>query len=64
MMGRRAMPSAINCSAFFHGLACERVGHKAPEEIVFLDAIPLNPTGKIDRVTLKKLAAGDHAYHT
>jgi hypothetical protein len=23
-----------------------------------------HPTGKIDRVTLKKLAAGDHAYHT
>ena len=43
--------------------ARERVGYKAPEEIVFLDAMPLNPTGKVDRVTLKKLAAGDHAHH-
>lgn len=43
--------------------ARERVGYKAPEEIVFLDAMPLNATGKVDRVTLKKLAAGDHAHH-
>jgi len=34
----------------------ERVGYKAPEEIVFLDEMPLNPTGKIDRVGLKKMA--------
>jgi acyl-coenzyme A synthetase/AMP-(fatty) acid ligase len=27
----------------------ERIGYKAPEEIVFLDEMPLNPTGKIDR---------------
>jgi long-chain acyl-CoA synthetase len=27
----------------------EHVGYKAPEEIVFLDEMPLNPTGKIDR---------------
>ena len=40
-----------------------RVGYKAPEEIVFLDAMPLNPTGKVDRAALKKLAAGDHAHH-
>ena len=38
--------------------ARERVGYKAPEEIVFLDEMPLNPTGKVDRVTLKKMAAG------
>ncbi|MGB6428911.1 MAG: AMP-binding protein, partial [Methyloceanibacter sp.] len=37
------------------------VGYKAPEEIVFLDAMPLNPTGKVDRAALKALAAGDHA---
>jgi acyl-CoA synthetase (AMP-forming)/AMP-acid ligase II len=36
--------------------ARERVGYKAPEEIVFLDEMPLNPTGKIDRVSLKELA--------
>jgi long-chain acyl-CoA synthetase len=41
-----------------------RVGYKAPEEIVFLDKMPLNPTGKVDRVSLKRLAAGDHAVHT
>jgi long-chain acyl-CoA synthetase len=40
-----------------------RVGYKAPEEVVFLDKMPLNPTGKVDRVALKKLAAGDHAHH-
>jgi acyl-coenzyme A synthetase/AMP-(fatty) acid ligase len=34
----------------------ERIGYKAPEEIVFLDEMPLNPTGKIDRVGLKRLA--------
>jgi len=31
-------------------------GYKAPEEIVFLDAMPLNATGKVDRVRLKRLA--------
>jgi long-chain acyl-CoA synthetase len=40
-----------------------RIGYKAPEEIVFLDAMPLNPTGKVDCAALKKLAAGDHAHH-
>ena len=38
-----------------------RVGYKAPEEIVFLDEIPLNPTGKVDRVALKRLAE-DHLH--
>ena len=40
-----------------------RVGYKAPEEVVFLESMPLNPTGKVDRTALKKLAAGDHAHH-
>ena len=40
-----------------------RVGYKAPEEVVFLKAMPLNATGKVDRVALKKLAAGDHSHH-
>lgn len=35
----------------------------APEEIVLLDAMPLNPTGKVDRAALKKVAAADHAHH-
>jgi acyl-coenzyme A synthetase/AMP-(fatty) acid ligase len=33
-----------------------RVGYKAPEEIVVLDAMPLNATGKVDRFTLKRMA--------
>ena len=33
-----------------------RVGYKAPEEIVVLDEMPLNPTGKVDRVALKRMA--------
>lgn len=37
--------------------ARQRVGYKAPEEIVVLDEMPLNATGKVDRVTLKKHAA-------
>jgi acyl-coenzyme A synthetase/AMP-(fatty) acid ligase len=39
----------------------ERIGYKAPDEIVFLDEMPLNPTGKIDRVRLKKMAE-DHLH--
>jgi long-chain acyl-CoA synthetase len=39
----------------------ERIGYKAPEEIVFLDEMPLNPTGKIDRSGLKQLAE-DHLH--
>jgi long-chain acyl-CoA synthetase len=39
----------------------DRVGYKAPEEIVFLEEMPLNPTGKIDRVGLKKMAE-DHLH--
>jgi acyl-CoA synthetase (AMP-forming)/AMP-acid ligase II len=33
-----------------------RVGYKAPEEIVVLDKMPLNATGKVDRMALKRLA--------
>ncbi|MDJ0512000.1 MAG: class I adenylate-forming enzyme family protein [Methyloceanibacter sp.] len=33
-----------------------RVGYKAPEEIVFLDEMPLNSAGKIDRSALKQMA--------
>ena len=39
----------------------DRVGYKAPEEVIFLDEIPLNPTGKIDRVGLKRMAE-DHLH--
>jgi acyl-CoA synthetase (AMP-forming)/AMP-acid ligase II len=33
-----------------------RIGYKAPEEIVVLEQLPLNPTGKVDRVALKRMA--------
>jgi acyl-coenzyme A synthetase/AMP-(fatty) acid ligase len=39
----------------------ERVGYKAPEEIIFLDEMPLNATGKVDRVALKRVAE-DHLH--
>jgi len=41
--------------------ARQRIGYRAPEEVVFLDALPLNPTGKIDRVRLKRMAE-DHLH--
>ena len=34
---------------------------QAPEEVIFLDEIPLNPTGKVDRVGLKRMAE-DHLH--
>ncbi len=37
--------------------ARSRIGYRAPEEIVFLDSMPLNATGKVDRAQLKQLAA-------
>ena len=37
------------------------IGYKAPEEIVFVDEMPLNPTGKLDRVSLKRMAE-DHLH--
>ncbi len=37
-------------------VARARVGYKAPEEVIVLDAIPLNATGKVDRTALKQLA--------
>lgn len=36
--------------------ARELVGYKAPEVIVVLDKMPINATGKVDRMALKKLA--------
>jgi acyl-coenzyme A synthetase/AMP-(fatty) acid ligase len=48
-------PSASELIAF----ARKSIGYKAPEEIVFLDEMPLSPAGKIDRTTLKKLAEAE-----
>ena len=39
------------------GFARERIGYKAPEEIVVLAEMPLNPSGKVDRVALQAMAA-------
>ena len=49
---RGKRPTSAEVIAF----ARQRVGYKAPEEIVFLEEMPLNATGKVDRVTLKRLA--------
>ncbi len=38
------------------GFARQRVGYKAPEEIVIYDTMPLNVTGKVDRMMLKQMA--------
>jgi long-chain acyl-CoA synthetase len=41
-------------------VARERIGYKAPEEVVVLEEMPLNATGKVDRNLLKQLAAEAH----
>lgn len=51
-------PTAAELIAF----ARARVGYKAPEDIVFVDKMPVNATGKVDRAALKKRAAADHAH--
>ncbi len=48
--------SARPTSAELISFARERVGYKAPEEIVMLAEMPLNATGKVDRVALKRMA--------
>ncbi|WP_419913882.1 class I adenylate-forming enzyme family protein [Hoeflea sp.] len=46
--------------------ARQKIGYKAPDVIHFLDEMPLNASGKVDRLYLKKLAAdrlsADHAH--
>ena len=49
-------PTALELICFAH----DRIGYKAPEEIEFLDEMPLNATGKVDRVLLKRLATARH----
>jgi long-chain acyl-CoA synthetase len=34
----------------------ERVGYKAPDEVIVLDVMPTTAVGKVDRVALKQLA--------
>ena len=52
-----AQPSSAEVILFCR----DRVGYKAPEEVIFLEQIPLNPTGKVDRVGLKRMAE-DHLH--
>ncbi len=47
-------------SAELIAFARERVGYKAPEEIVILEDMPLNATGKVDRPALKRMAEERH----
>jgi hypothetical protein len=35
----------------------------APEEVVFIGEMPLNPTGQVDRIGLKRLADDHVAAH-
>jgi len=42
--------------------ARERVGYKAPEDVVVIKEMPINPTGKIDHLKLKRLAEEEHGY--
>ena len=48
--------SARPTSAELINFSQERVGYKAPEEIVILNEMPLNATGKVDRGALKRMA--------
>ena len=42
------------------GFSRARVGYKAPEEVVVLEEMPFNATGKVDRARLKSIAAREH----
>ncbi|MEM6581410.1 MAG: class I adenylate-forming enzyme family protein [Pseudomonadota bacterium] len=44
-------------------LARKLIGYKAPEHVFFIEEMPLNPTGKVDRVTLKQWALDRHEPH-
>ena len=50
-------PSSADVIAFRR----DRIGHKAPEEVVVLEDLPLDPTGKIDRPAPNRLAE-DHLH--
>lgn len=43
------------------GFARDRVGYKAPEEVVFLEQMPRTASGKVDRSRLKRMAAARHS---
>lgn len=52
--GQRPRPRVQDLIEF----ARARIGYKAPEEVLVLDEMPLTATGKLDRVTLKRMAEG------
>jgi len=52
LAGEGPPPTPAELIAF----ARARVGYKAPAEVIVLDEMPLNPTGKVDREGLKRLA--------
>jgi long-chain acyl-CoA synthetase len=52
LAGDGPAPTGAELIAF----ARARVGYKAPDEVIVLDEMPLNPTGKVDREGLKRLA--------
>ncbi|MEM7147541.1 MAG: class I adenylate-forming enzyme family protein [Verrucomicrobiota bacterium] len=43
--------------------ARERIGYKAPEEIIFLHEMPMTVSGKVNRTTLKELTHSRHEDH-
>jgi O-succinylbenzoic acid--CoA ligase len=38
--------------------------HEVPKRLVVVDALPLLPNGKLDRIAATALAVGDHATRT
>lgn len=56
---RDGVPAPLSADLIVH--CRERIGYKAPEEVVVIDEMPLNPTGKIDRPGLKRMAE-DHLH--
>ncbi|GAB5447319.1 class I adenylate-forming enzyme family protein [Gymnodinialimonas sp.] len=55
----RAPGSAVTAPELI-AFARERIGYRAPEEVLFLEEMPLNSTGKVDRPHLKALAEAHH----
>ncbi|MEM9660085.1 MAG: long-chain fatty acid--CoA ligase, partial [Planctomycetota bacterium] len=47
--------AAIPMSQDLVQFARTQVGYKAPEQVIVIDEMPLNATGKVDRVKLKKM---------
>jgi non-ribosomal peptide synthetase component E (peptide arylation enzyme) len=62
MLGEPGLQGPLKLARWREALiefARARIGYKAPEEIVFLEQLPLNTVGKVDRAALKRMAAPD-----